>query len=90
MEGDRRKRGGGHRPRENLATDLGEVVTQGDRVVAGVEDEERKLFSVWKKSDHLADLCDGGGRRVLAWCDSHDVKRRCPRVKGPVQLADPL
>ncbi len=38
----------------------------------------------------LADLCGGCGRRVLVWWDSHDVERRRPRVKGPVQLADPL
>jgi hypothetical protein len=45
--------------REHLASDLGQVVTQSGRVVAGVEDEEGDFPILWKESDETADLFDG-------------------------------
>jgi hypothetical protein len=37
-----------------------EVVTDGNRVIAGVEDEQRHLAVFWQEADEATDLFDGG------------------------------
>jgi hypothetical protein len=45
---------------ENLGASAGEVVTDGNRVIAGVEHEQRHLAVFWQEADEATDLFDGG------------------------------
>jgi hypothetical protein len=45
---------------ENLGASTGEVVTDGNRVIAGVEHEQRDLAVFWQEADEATDLFDGG------------------------------
>ena len=75
---------------QHLAAHVGEFVADGDRVVAGVEHEQRHLAVVAEQLDEAADLLDGGGGRVAGGRDPAHVQRRGPAVGRPVELADPL
>ena len=75
---------------ERFAAHLGQVVTNGDRVIAGIEDKQRDFFLTAEESDETADLLDGRCRGVEERCDAHHVEGGGPRIVGPAQLADPL
>jgi hypothetical protein len=45
---------------ENLDPLPGEVVTDGNRVIAGVEHEQRHLAVSWEQADEATDLFDSG------------------------------
>ena len=67
-------------PSEELGPDATEAVRQGDRVVAGVEDEQRHFTIGRNKVDQSAYLVDGGIGHVLLGGDALDVH-------GAVQLS---
>jgi hypothetical protein len=75
---------------EAFTTFFGQVVTEGDGVVAGVEDEQRDFVVAREESKKASDLCCRCRGAVAVWWDALHVERCRPRVKGPVQLADPL
>ena len=77
-------------PGEELDPGVAEAVSDGDRVVAGVEDEQRRLTIGGKHVDQSADLVGGGCGCVLLGCDPPDVDWRRPAVGRERQLADPL
>ena len=65
-------------------------MADGDRVVTGVEDEERDPTVLFQELDQAFDLGDRrlggiGGRR-----NAHDVERSGPAVGIEVHLGDPL
>jgi hypothetical protein len=75
---------------ETFATFLSQLVTEGDWVIAGVEDEQRDFLVAREESNEAPDLfcrCRGA---VVVWRDARHVEGCRPRVEGPVQLADPL
>jgi hypothetical protein len=75
---------------ETFTTFLSQIVTDGDWVVASVEDEQRDFLVAREESNEAPDLfcrCRGA---VVVWRDALHVEGSGPRVKGPVQLADPL
>ena len=76
--------------RERLNPHVGQVVSNANRVVTGIEDEERDFSPVSQESDEPPDLLDGRCGGVDERCNAHDVKGCRPRVRGPVQLTDPL
>ena len=75
---------------EHLDPRAGELVAERDRVVAGVEDEERDLTVVGQEHEEDADLAERGRGRVAAWDETHRVERLGPRVVRPAELAHPL
>ena len=75
---------------EHLCPATAEVVAHRDRVVAGVEDEQRHLVVTGQQPDETAELVDGGIRRIRQGRDAAHVDRRRPAVRRPRELADPL
>jgi hypothetical protein len=75
---------------ETFATLLGQIVTEGDWVIASVEDEQRDFPFAREESKEPPDLCCRCRGAVVLWRDALHVEGCRPRVKGPVQLTDPL
>jgi hypothetical protein len=49
---------------EHLAAHVGQVMADGDRVIAGVEDEERDFSLAGQEPDEAPDLLNGGCRGI--------------------------
>ena len=74
----------------DLGVDVGEFGAQGDGVVAGVEHERGRGIRYGEAGHEAADLRNGRRRGVLAGLEAHHVDGGSPRVRRPVELADPL
>jgi hypothetical protein len=77
-------------PAEHLGTQVFQIVTDRDRVIAGIEDEQRDVAVCGKETDESAHLVDAGRRRVHKRRDALCIERCGPGVRCPVELADPL
>jgi hypothetical protein len=75
---------------EHLGPPTGQVVSDGDWVIAGIEDEQRDGTSHRQKANEVLHLVDGGRGGIHLWADPHQIHRGRPTVESPVQLADPL
>ena len=72
------------------ARHVGQPVADGDRVVAGVEDEQRDLAVAREQPDQSAIWSTVAVVGSCVGRDAHDVDGGGPAVGSPVQLADPL
>ncbi|HYX94952.1 MAG TPA: hypothetical protein VE823_07785 [Geodermatophilus sp.] len=75
---------GQHRHRQ-----VGQVHGERDRVVAGVEDEQRCCAPDVEPAGQRADLRGGGGSQVLAEWHARGIDLRGPGVPGDVEPSDP-
>jgi hypothetical protein len=75
---------------EHLGSHALHVVPDGDRVIAGVEDEHRDRTISGEEVDQAPHLVDRGCGGIHGRTDAHHIDRCGPAVWCPVGLTDPL
>ena len=80
----------GTEPDQDGDRHLGQSQAHCDRVVAGVEDEQREAAPTRPPPDQSRDLRDRDGVGVLGWVDPPDIQWGGPAIPSETELDQPL